>query len=167
MRGFQKAAVAVVRLAGLAAAVVLLTPTPSHAQGATPPTVVRPGDRQAQQPFQKSWGIPFNANDDGEIAVPAGKRLVLEYASLDASVASDCRVGYLSVSTIAGGTVAGHYVPISSHVEFGTRNVDAVGQLVKFYADPETTVYINYGVAGLNCNPIGSLAVSGYFVDAP
>lgn len=167
MHGLWRSSFAAITLASAVGGTVLLTAAPSHAQCPPPPIAVRHGDLLAQQPIQQSWGVPFDAPGDGEIEVPAGKRLVVEYASLDVSVDSDCRVGFLSVSTRAGGTIATHYVPIASHLEFGTRNVEVAGQPIRFYADPGTTVYVAYSVAGTNCSPIGGLAVSGYLVDAP
>lgn len=167
MRGLLESSVAVMKLAGVVGAVALFTPAPSHAQCPAPPIAVRQGDHLAQQPFQANWGVPFNSPGDGEIPVPAGKRLVLEYASLDVTVASDCRAGFLSVRTTAGGTSAGHFVPITGHFTFGTRNVEVTGQPIKVYADPATTASVSYGIAGTNCDPIGVITVSGYFVDAP
>ncbi len=165
MRGSAKPACTAARLFGLAAVVVLFASAPSRAQSAAPPTNARQGDHKAQ-PFQASWGIPFD-NGDGNIPVPSGKRLVFEFASIDVTVNADCRVGFVSVTTKVGDAAVGHHVPITGHHTFGTRNVEVTGQVVKLYADPETTANVNFGVAGNNCNPIGVISVSGYLEDVP
>jgi hypothetical protein len=163
MNRFRESLVTV-KLAGLAGVIALFAPTLSHAQNDAPPFVTYQVDRSVPQPFQASWGIPFDFSaNDGKISVPAGKRLVIEYVSLTVSIDSDCHMGSLSVQTRAGETLTTQYAPIEIHTEFGTRSVAKLGQLVRFRADPGTDVFVNYSIAGTGCNPIGALAVSGYF----
>jgi hypothetical protein len=125
------------------------------------PLPVRDVDAASRQPFQAEFHIPLF--DVPRIQVPAGKRLVFEFVSMD--VASDlvCSVSFVQIETIVGGTRAAHIMP-TSHIVAGTRNVDSVGQQIKLYADPGTQASVVYGVRGDGpCNSNGTIAVSGYF----
>ncbi len=166
MRRLHSSTVTIVKLSVFLGVVALAAPAGAHAQSVPPEIVLHPNE-PARQPFQDSWGVPFNEPGDGEVVVPPGKRFVLEFTSLDVTVDTDCRVGFVSITTTAGGKTAGHHVPIASHVEFGTRNIAVTGQPLRLYGDPGTTMFVNFGGAGLNCNPIGALGASGYFVDVP
>jgi hypothetical protein len=130
------------------------------------PLLVRDVDTFSRQPFHRRIQIPL-VGSQGTIEVPAGKRLVLEYASIDVTVEQQCRVAFMTIDTSVGGAVANHVVPISSHTTIGTRNVDLAGQLIKIYADPGTTASINFAFSGDNCEPMGLMAVSGYFENVP
>jgi hypothetical protein len=167
MRRLGKALVTVVRLAGVVGVIALLTPAPSFAQDAPPTTVVRPGGQAAQQPFQALWGIPYDEPGDGTINVPAGKRLVLEFASISVSADLDCNIASISFTTSVGGTPVSHKLPTTSHWTVGTRNLDMGSAQIRLYADPGTEAGVNYGIIGTGCDPIGALSVSGYFMDVP
>jgi len=130
------------------------------------PLPVRDVDTFSRQPFHRRIQIPA-VESQGTIEVPAGKRLVLEYGSIDVTVEQQCRVAFMSIETSVGGAIAPHIIPISSHVTIGTRNVDLAGQQIKVYADPGTVATVSFAFSGDNCLPAGLMAVSGYFENVP
>jgi hypothetical protein len=129
------------------------------------PLSVRDVDKASRQPFQAAFHVPLF--DVPKIQVPAGKRLVFEFVSLD--IVSDlvCTVSFAQIETVVGGTRVAHIIP-TSHSPTATRNNDLVGQQIKLYADPGTEASVVYGVRGDGpCNSIGGIAVSGYFENVP
>jgi len=130
------------------------------------PLLVRDVDTSSRQPFQQYISIPLTEVPPA-IHVPVGKRLVLEYGSIDVTVELNCRVAFMNIQTFAGGTLAQHIIPISSHATVEARNVELAGQQIKLYADSGTDATVNFAFRGGNCNPIGSMAVSGYFENVP
>jgi len=130
------------------------------------PLLVRDVDRSTRQPVQLNIPIPLNEIPP-IIHVPLGKRLVLEYASIDVSVEASCRVAVITIQTVTGGVPADHIIPISNHILFGSRNVDLAGQVIKLYSDPGTNAAINFATSGDICKPTGLMAVSGYFENVP
>lgn len=163
MNNFGKSLLGVVRSAGLVG--LIACSTPSFATDDLPSVTVRPSDR-LREPFQAAWTVPYDDPSDGEILVPEGKRLVIEFVSLDIGIDSDCRVASLSVATKTGGTAVGFHVPTTARFEGVNRSVDMLGQMVVLRSDPGTKADVNYGVIGLSCNQIGVISVSGYFEPA-
>jgi|SRR5689334_22455864 len=130
------------------------------------PLLVRDIDTSTRQPFQRRIQIPL-IESQSTIHVPEGKRLVLEYGSIDVTVEQNCRVAFISIQTEVGGAKADHLISISSHTTIGTRNVDLAGQQIKLYSDPGTDTTVNFAFSGDNCQPAGLMAVSGYFENVP
>jgi hypothetical protein len=109
--------------------------------------------------------------------VPAGKRLVIEYASMDLCVLPG-QSATLSIATTVGGQAAFHYLngtppaaapgTISIGCNSPTPSSEvATGQQVKIYADAGTGVV----VTGSRNSTVGSasfhFSISGYLVDVP
>jgi hypothetical protein len=108
--------------------------------------------------------------------VPAGKRLVIEYASFRVCVLPGQATG-MSIRTTVGGNLVTHYLdsaPASAGpgsfnlaCNAGASTFAQRGQQVRLYADAGTFV----GVEGDRDSPVGSaaftLAISGYLVDVP
>jgi hypothetical protein len=108
--------------------------------------------------------------------VPAGKRLVIEYASFQACVLPGQATG-MRITTEVGGELATHDIdsaPASAGpgspawaCNTGASSFAARGQQVRLYADPGTFV----GVEGSRDSNIGNvsfrMAISGYLVDVP
>ena len=109
--------------------------------------------------------------------VPAGKELVIEYASLDGCILPGQSVE-LSVSTEIGGAFVRHAVNIAPPAAGpgvgviacsipNASSITAVGQQIRLYADPGTPVLVegdrnsNTGLASF------SFSISGYLVDVP
>lgn len=166
MSGLGKSVVGVVRMASVLGVIACSMQVLSHAENGLQTISVKPSDR-AVEPFQAGWGVPYDKPEDGRILVPEGKRLVIEFISLDISVDSDCRVSFASILTKAGGSAAGHTIPTTAHIEYPTRNVDLLGQMILLRSDPGSTVDVRYGYSGTSCAEIGVVSVSGYFEAVP
>ena len=110
--------------------------------------------------------------------VPVNKRLVIEYASMNVCVLPG-QSAQFSISTSVGGTSATHYLntappaasPGSSAIgcnSAAASSTTAVGQQIRLYADPGTTVTVEGARAnGVNGNQAFSFSISGYLVDVP
>ena len=109
--------------------------------------------------------------------VPAGKRLVIEYASLDGCILPGQSVE-LSVSTQLNGAFTRHAVNIAPPAAGpgvgviacnipNASSITAIGQQIRLYADGGTQVLVegdrnsNLGLASF------SFSISGYLVDVP
>jgi hypothetical protein len=136
---------------------VAVTPTEGN------PLLVSDINNIARQPFQRIIFLPGPST----FIVPAGKRMVIEFASMNTSVDTGCRVIALVIQTTVGGTIAGFALP-PTHAIVPGRNFDTIGQPVLIYADPGTQVtFSTFTQAVGSCNLIGSIVVSGYLVDVP
>ena len=100
----------------------------------------------AFRPFQAD--VQAKSGLCGEVAVPAGMRLVLEHASAIVEEGT----GFYAITTIAGGDKVRHYLPLPSG---GGTVVDS--RQIRLYADPETPVEVCS--AGL-----AVIALSGHLV---
>jgi hypothetical protein len=68
-----------------------VTNTPTVAVASLPTVVVQDRDEPARQPFQRPGSFQIHATASGgsdSFAVPAGKRLVIEYISLRSNIAT-------------------------------------------------------------------------------
>jgi hypothetical protein len=130
--------------------------------------------RPRKTPFQRDVSISVPAGTlagSTSFTVPAGRRLVLEYASGSTRVHVSELVR-VEIRTTAGGATVTHVVPPSVYRrEFeGTVNPDFVvgfGQALRIYADPGTTVTV-LAVRSENAEITPSffqLAVSGHLVE--
>ena len=91
--------------------------------------------------------------------------MVIEFASMNTSVDTGCRVIALTIQTSLGGIIAGFPLP-PTHAIVPGRNFDTIGQQVLIYADPGTQVNFSTFTQSVgSCNLLGSISVSGYLVD--
>ena len=128
------------------------------------PLLVSDVNNIARQPFQRIMFLPAGPSS---FVVPAGKRLVIEFASMNTSVDTGCRVIALTIQTTVGGTNAGFSLP-PTHAMVPGRSFDTVGQPVSIYADPGTQVsFSTFTQSTGSCNLLGSISISGYLVDVP
>jgi hypothetical protein len=131
------------------------------------PVVVQGTPRE--QPFQHQAVLNIADGDnavDAQIPVPEGKRLVIEFISINGSAPPDHQI-YLSVLTHVGpdpGTGNGnHYIQYTKQ-DFGSFNHYTANQMVRIYADaPLVVVRLQHlptiGAVSFRCN------ISGYLVD--
>jgi hypothetical protein len=121
-----------------------------------------------KEPFQEEWG-PVPINQFGLLAVPIGKRAVIEFVSF--STGTDAlplsRVVGCSVrTTIDGISVEHRFNPGSPLPPGGGYGVThRVNEAFRLYSDGGTTI----GVICLNANTTGEYfaSVSGYYTSAP
>jgi hypothetical protein len=135
------------------------------------PLPVREVFNPASQPFQASAGDLFGATETSKTfvlaTVPAGKRLVIEYATASGFFAAGNKMGALITTTVGGITVQHQLVmieqgAIADPVDF------AAAQPMRLYADPGTNVL---GIVFRTDPPSGSggagMTISGYYIDIP
>lgn len=131
--------------------------------------------RSSIEPFQAeaSCSLGGGSSCTADIfTVPSGKLAVVEYASVSASLPTDNGVR-ASVRTTLNSVEVNHQlygsevspVPVSG----GRRGMTA-GQVVRLYADPETTIRMTGGTLGSSTTGIEvhvEFTISGHLVDTP
>ena len=131
-------------------------------------TPVREVDNPVRNPYQQAFFVFMAAGESGmdvDLApVPAGKRLVIEYVSIRARLASDQTL-FMVLGTTAGGAGANHSIPVSQTFATFINSFRVVGgETLRIYADPGTTPFLsvdrNNTVGGMD----GIVTVSGYYV---
>jgi hypothetical protein len=149
------------------------TPTVSLANDATSPWLVRDVDRPAAQPFNYyatlTWAPSFlfaNADKSQTFTVPAGKRLVIEFVSLQSAVPSTDKVIFARLDTTASSLV----LSLTDAGADGNGNeIFTATQRVFSILDPTTTVTPTAYCANSGTGCVGSkvlISVSGYLVNA-
>jgi hypothetical protein len=134
---------------------VQLAASPAH------PLAVWLIDPSADQPFQRQIDLTTASGPapaTRSFAVPAGKRLVLDYVS---GVSVGAFVTPITVETTAGGAVAVHNLNHEGHNYFGPR--------VRLFADPGTEVTTAFSPGPGPNNQFGPahLSISWHLVDVP
>jgi len=135
---------------------------------------VKDADNPATQPFQASVQGSFNNNggrDTGYVGittVPAGKRLVIEHASVFGQVLTGHSLIQTLIKVTLGGQEALHYLTISAQGSDGFFDNFVASEQVRFYADPGTQVFgYAFRNASAGDNDYVQFIISGYFVDVP
>jgi hypothetical protein len=109
--------------------------------------------------------------------VPAGKRLVIEYASIN-SCSLPGQIALMDITTTVGGRSVAHSLtstraatsPGSSSIGCNgvtPSSVAATGEQVHLYADAETPVLVDVTRDSAVGNGAFSFSISGYLVDVP
>ena len=130
------------------------------------PLPVRDVDNPARQPvhFAASCSVVKGGTCQRVIyVVPAGKRFVIEYASMEASL-SDDRTPLMRISTTVGGQEVRHFLSIPPSVP-GLGLPTSIGQQVRLYADPGTGVLVSGTVLDSAGTALFSFTISGYLVN--
>ena len=159
---------------------IFLVPMSTYAQQSSRPVLVvnNPAEpvpvldveNPALAPFQESQvNVPFDSGQlgvDVNFVVPAGERLVIEFASGTALLAQG-RVTAVQLVTVVNGVVAAHNLTFSSTGPAGGFPISyTANQQMRLYADPGTTVAFrvqrDIGGAG-----VVHAAISGYLVNVP
>lgn len=159
----------------------LIAPIASYGQTAKPAAdvnvintpSVRDTDNPAHQPVQAIVAcLADNVLGCSEIiyTVPEGKRLVIEFVSMEASLTADQKA-QLKMETTAGGANVTHNFPLTQPavVFQGEAVVSTLAQQVRLYADAGTNVEMkarrnNIGPA---FKAFFRVSISGYLVDVP
>jgi hypothetical protein len=150
--------------------VITNTPAVKINTDADHPVFVRDVDNPAREAFQHdiTFTLPDNFSEvcSPLVAVPDGKRLVIEYISGKATFpAADQKLRNFSIRTTLNGNQAYHYlVPGAT----GIFNEYVIGQQVRLYADGNTLPHICVSRGTLNDGIVTVQAsISGYLVDLP
>lgn len=150
------------------------TPTVGLATGANAVTVANPGTapvptynaRDAMEPFQ---AFLFNGGNGNAFTVPAGKRLVIEYAGVWGQV----KGGVLyspAIRTTVGDVTQFHHLSFEQSTFVPSPGSGLTryegSNTVRIYADPGTRVdFIVLNEGGSNIS--GEVSLSGYLVPVP
>ena len=170
----------------LVSLVGLVTPLPGRGQGnsdnapppsdvnvinrETNPALVRDVDRPAAQPYQDTVDILMPFGEIGGTAaldpVPAGKRLVVEYATAQANLPS----GEMArVSLIVG--MIRYELPVIPQGTFGAppavRTYLAGSEPVRLYVDAGETVGVATERNDANGAGVVTVSISGHLVNVP
>jgi hypothetical protein len=128
---------------------VAIQGTPSVTVGNTlaDPVPTRQADDPARQAVQRTGLVIISAGDQIEeqtlYTVPAGKRLVIEEASVRAQLFAGVSQAMVFLRT-HGGRLGAHYVPLKSIGVLNGFGTVLVGtELLRGYADPGTAVDVN------------------------
>lgn len=136
------------------------------------PLPVRDVDNPARQPVQAHAscdGTGATGCSTSIFVVPPGKRLVIEYASMQAGIPAG-QVALFEIQTIAGGASGSveHSFPLSAPSVSGFGGgLTAVGQQVRVYADPGITVNVSGRRNIVAGDARFSFSISGHLVDVP
>lgn len=115
--------------------------------------------------FQPTPSLP----DNNRFRVPAGKRLVIEYASCSAGDADDVLLG-LAVGTRVGIDETGHLCPFDVRVNTGrpgTAMSYGGARPMRVYADPGTDVVVRFAGDPAASFPFFTAVLSGHLIDVP
>ena len=149
---------------------VMNQPTVTVGNSSASPIPVFNVDNPVSQPVAADIELPLNA---GEVfkrftlfTVPAGKRLVIEYASYWASVGAG-DLPFIQIMAAVGGPTIFYAVPVSKVGAQGGGDFFSGAQNLRVYANPGTDVTIQFD-RNLSATPAtGRMAFSGYLVDVP
>jgi hypothetical protein len=136
---------------------------------ATSPVLVRDVDNPARQPVQAEGSC--NGTLGGCLktiyTVPAGKRLVIEYASMRANIPVG-EVAELLIDTVVGDKVVRNGLPPTApSVAFLGFSAANMGQQVRLYADPGTIVNVEAFRSASGNEASFDFTISGHLVDVP
>jgi hypothetical protein len=103
---------------------------------------------------------------NGSVAVPAGKRLVIEYVSGEAFVPTGQKAVFSVITTIGGASTGmRHYLHTDAMGSFGAPDYFRAGQVVRLYADPGTGVMLRADRDAATGDALARMSISGYFVN--
>ena len=156
---------------------------PAWALGSTPVTVVNPADiakaEGIQHPFQGNIICSDTSTNgaatfcDGATTTPPGKRLVIEYVAAECGLDAGEALRRVFVHTetqalFEGGGVGSsgdHSLNVLDH--FGVAQFVAMGQPVRFYADPNTQIKVSAQETGAHNDFFCTFDFVGQAIDVP
>jgi hypothetical protein len=161
---------------GFSLALLVAASTTGHAQIARPASdvivvntpAVRDADNPTRQPLQAAdeCQAPSSGCGGTIYTVPLGKRLVIEYVSMTASIPVG-EVAELRVQTTAGGAGIVHYLPLTAPaVLFNGFGRVSTGQQLRLYVDPGDSVNLEAIRSDSAGDGFFRFSLSGYLVDA-
>jgi len=137
--------------------------------GIVSPLEVRDLDNPAQQPFQltRTCGVVDQSGGCAvNIGIPAGKRLVIEYVSMLATMPVG-QVASFDIETSIGGVSVQHQLPLSPPAagSFNTGPRASIGQQVRLYGDPGTVFSLGVTRSASVGEATFKFSVSGHLVN--
>ena len=128
-------------------------------------------DNPETHPFQAAVELSLpqgTGGQNGFVQVPAGKRLVIEYASGVGFLPAGQKCLFSVITSLQGQqTGTSHYLESTTVGKFGAPDCFLAGQVVRLYADPETTVMLRADRDLATGQGTVRMSVSGHLVDVP
>lgn len=122
------------------------------------------GGAAFQGSFELTWS-DGNGIANGSLTIPAGKRLVIEYITITASLISGQTLVDTLVSPVLDGNVVDYRIAVPSNPSYPTSPFAyAVDKQVRIYADD---LYASASRTPTNSSGHMTISVSGYLVDLP
>ena len=179
MKNFKKNRL--VAVAGLLVlALALISPNPAVPQAPIIPGVVlvRDVDNPATQPFAMDFdlqfpagssavGFPGDPSGSASFTVPAGKRLVIEFATAICGLPAGqkCRLGILESES---GVDVKHDLAVNAHETWGgVTEILTATQPMRIYIEPQGSVFVFGRRSDITGTGTLDFSLSGYFVDVP
>ena len=156
-------------------ALVAFGASSAFAAGPPPGLNVRDVANPALQPFQHSGIVAIHdtfAGGSATFTVPAGKRLVIEYASFSYTLST----GDITGVSVGVETANSNQFPVDHQIPVLYKVLDLIGLSVmrfaggtpvRLYADPGSEVILRVGRNHGTGQDIGTVSISGYFVNLP
>lgn len=132
-------------------------------------------DKPARQPFQwwRSPQLPENTGSTSmTIAVPADKRLVIEFVSANVMIQATGQIAEVGLATTVNSNIGNFHVPLNRTgtvtIPSGTEERFEGAQQMRVYADPGTQVSVSVGrTSPFKGIAVFSVFISGYLVNSP
>jgi hypothetical protein len=144
--------------------------TPKNAITSPKCTPVCDVENPARHAFQAAVEITLpngTGGQNGFVAVPQGKRLVIEYASGEAFLPTGQKGLFSVITTLQGATTGTrHYLQTQPMGKFGAPDYFRAGQVVRLYADPGTTVMLRIDRDLATGDGLARMSISGYLLNA-
>jgi hypothetical protein len=159
------------KIVNAASAPVPVTGNMNISNNAGNPVLVRVVDEGAREPFQKSIFAR-----GGSFTVPAGKRLVIEFASANIAVVQDLKVMNVTItnklSTSASAQIhflVANFAGTANNVQgFGVSDRFSASQQMRVYAGPGTEVTTGFDLSTNTGTVVFStVTISGYLETVP
>jgi hypothetical protein len=161
-----------VRITNTPVPVTVTNPTTSvnGAVAVTNTVPVRVVGRETPQPFQRQFVLDW-PDSEGFVTtsyqVPAGMRLVIEYASLFAFLQPEGQAMFIRILTTVNGNEAFHNLAVQKQEDYGVLKQFGAAHAVRIYADAGSMVQVSAGRVPFTNTANCSLTLSGHFESVP
>jgi hypothetical protein len=150
---------------------VNISNTPTVHLDSSTPVNVRNVDNPALQPFQRNLDVlipPGQGTATDQYTVPAGKRLVIEFASNSVTAPTGMKL-WVRVQALSGGVFSNYNMTSALLANTAGTDFSVGSEVTRIYADPGSNVTLVVSVLGGTAGPNTGAEVdlSGHFVDLP
>jgi hypothetical protein len=121
------------------------------------------------EPFQQEFRLDWPDGQDGvtgSYQVPAGKRLVIEYASLFAFLEVGGQNMFVRIVTMVNGSDGVNTLALQKQPDYGVLPQFGAAHTVHIYADPGSTVRVTVGRTPATGSANCVVTLSGHFENA-